>query len=168
MPENWPLPVRPAAPASQPMDTVDRATRSRIMSRIRGRDTRPELVVRRFLHANGFRYRLHARHLPGSPDIVLPRHRAAVFVHGCFWHGHSCRAFRWPKTKPDYWRGKIQGNQVRDAQAIDGLLDRGWRAAIVWECSIKEARSDVDALGRVLIEWILADGSLDLPEVLEL
>jgi len=107
------------------------------MAAIRGKDTKPELMVRRGLHAKGFRYRLQGRGLPGRPDIVLPKHRAVIFVHGCFWHRHDCPLFRWPQTRQDFWRDKINGNARRDAEAISLLLNVGWRVGIVWECALK-------------------------------
>lgn len=111
------------------------------MSGIRGKNTKPELVVRQALHARGFRYRLHRRELAGKPDITLPRYNAVIFVNGCFWHGHNCRLFKWPKTRPDFWRAKIGANQVRDRKNIDTLLSQGWRVFVLWECSIKGAHT---------------------------
>ena len=119
-------------------DIVDRATRSRMMSRIRGRDTKPELVVRRFLHAEGFRFRLHAKHLPGNPDIVLAKHRAVIFVHGCFWHGHTCKLASKPKSNREYWHKKIKGNRERDARNIEALRNLGWSVLVLWECEIRQ------------------------------
>lgn len=107
------------------------------MAAIRGKDTKPELMIRRGLHANGFRYRLQGRGLPGRPDLVLPKYHAVIFVHGCFWHRHDCPLFRWPQTRQDFWRDKINGNARRDAEAIGLLLDAGWRVGIVWECALK-------------------------------
>jgi DNA mismatch endonuclease (patch repair protein) len=122
-------------------DVVDAATRSRMMRGIRGRDTRPELVVRRYLHRAGFRYRLHAKSLPGTPDIVLPRHRAVVFVHGCFWHRHpGCRYAYRPKSREAFWRAKLDGNAERDALVTDALRSGGWRVFVVWECEVNEDR----------------------------
>jgi len=107
------------------------------MSGIRGKDTQPELQVRKGLHARGFRYRLHDRSLPGKPDLVLPRFQAIVFVHGCFWHGHACHLFRLPATREAFWREKIARNVARDREAEVQLLARGWRVATVWECALK-------------------------------
>lgn len=107
------------------------------MAAIRARDTKPELLIRRALHDRGFRYRLHVRSLPGTPDLVLTRYQAVVFVHGCFWHGHECSLFRWPKTREISWRNKIVGNVIRDQAVRPQLLDAGWRVATVWECAIK-------------------------------
>lgn len=117
-------------------DIVDKETRSRMMSGIRGKDTKPELLVRRFLHRAGLRFRLHAK-LPGKPDLVFPKHHTAVFVHGCFWHGHSCRAFRLPKTNTSFWKKKIESNQERDKNAIDNLKLSGWRSIVIWECELR-------------------------------
>lgn len=111
--------------------------RQRNMSRIRGRDTKPEMLVRRGLHTRGLRYRLQDRTLPGRPDLVFPKHRAVVFVHGCFWHGHNCPMFHLPATRSDFWRTKINGNRARDARSVQALLDSGWRVLTVWECCLK-------------------------------
>lgn len=121
-------------------DVVDRATRSRMMAGIRGRDTNPEMLVRRFLHARGFRFRLHDRRLPGRPDLVLPKWGTVVFVHGCFWHHHRCDRFVWPKSRPEFWRAKIEGNVERDRRNERKLRRDGWRVIVVWECGLSEAR----------------------------
>lgn len=136
-------------------DVVDAATRSRMMAGIRGKDTKPELIIRRGLHALGFRFRLHDRKLAGHPDMVLPRHRAVIFIHGCFWHGHDCQLFRWPKTREDFWREKIGRNRERDAEAEGHLEDAGWRVLKIWECSMK----GIDRIGAEIIlpktaEWL--------------
>jgi len=107
------------------------------MSHIRGRDTRPEMFIRRGLHARGLRYRLQDRNLPGRPDLVFPKYRAVIFVHGCFWHGHNCSLFRLPATRPEFWTKKINANRIRDARACEDLATLGWRVLIVWECSLK-------------------------------
>ena len=135
-------------------DVVDPATRSRMMSGIRGKNTRPELLIRKALHARGFRYRLHCD-LPGKPDICLPKHRAVIFVHGCFWHGHGCHLFKWPKTRPEFWRAKIDRNCQVDRAAEERLLEGGWRVAIVWECALKgrERRLLPDLIDQ-LAEWL--------------
>jgi DNA mismatch endonuclease, patch repair protein len=118
-------------------DIVSVAVRSRMMSGIRGRDTRPEMVLRRNLHAHGFRYRLHDRKLPGKPDMVFPKYGAVLFANGCFWHGHDCSLFRWPQTRRDFWEAKIRGNRERDAATEQKLLDAGWRIGNVWECALR-------------------------------
>lgn len=119
------------------MDVLTPAQRRLNMSRIRAKDTKPELVLRRGLHAAGLRFRLHARDLPGRPDMVFPRYRAALLVHGCFWHGHGCPLFRMPATRPEFWAAKISKNRERDQRAMEDLLASGWRTLTVWECSLK-------------------------------
>lgn len=121
-------------------DTVSAEARSAIMSRVRSRDTTPELVVRRALHQAGFRFRLHCKDLPGSPDIVLPKYRTVVQVHGCFWHGHCCRrGNRVPYTNTEYWQAKIQRNRDRDESTRRALSETGWRVVIIWECDLETA-----------------------------
>ena len=122
-----------------PPDPPVTPERSRIMSAIRGKDTRPEMAVRRFLHASGLRYGLHRKDLPGRPDLVLPRHGAVVFVHGCFWHGHGCPAGRLPRTRTEWWRAKIERNRARDAAQACALRSAGWRVFEAWECDLKDA-----------------------------
>lgn len=107
------------------------------MSRIRGRDTKPEMRIRRGLHARGFRYRLQDRQLPGRPDLVFPRYHAVIFVHGCFWHGHDCPLFKLPATRQEFWSTKIASNRARDTRTAAALLELGWRVANVWECSLR-------------------------------
>lgn len=125
-----------------------------MMSGIRGRDTGPEMRVRRLLHGRGYRFRLHRRDLPGSPDLVLPRHRVVVFVHGCFWHFHAgCRLAKVPGSRPDFWRTKLLGNRARDAVAIDALRADGWRVLVVWECWLRATRDD-EAAAEALAAWI--------------
>lgn len=118
-------------------DTVAPEVRSRMMAGIRGRDTRPELVLRTGLHNVGFRYRLHAKDLLGKPDMVFPKYRAIVFAHGCFWHGHDCALFKWPKTRQEFWKAKINGNRGRDERVKAGLIEAGWRVLTVWECALR-------------------------------
>jgi len=118
------------------MDRLTPEARSANMKAVRRKDTAPEIAVRRLLHAAGYRYRLHARSLPGSPDIVFPQRRKVIFVHGCFWHGHTCRAGRRPRTRQEYWLPKIARNQQRDAAAITALHDRGWDCLVVWQCDV--------------------------------
>lgn len=135
-------------------DVVDTATRSRMMSGIRGKNTKPEIIIRKALFAAGFRFRLHRRDLPGAPDIVLPGRRVVVFVHGCFWHRHNgCRYARLPATRPEFWREKLDGNVQRDGRAVKMLLESGWRVLVVWECAVRDERTTGnlrDALNR----WI--------------
>lgn len=111
--------------------------RSRNMAAIRGKNTKPEIQIRQGLFSRGYRYRLHCSDLPGKPDLVLPKYRAAIQVQGCFWHKHNCRYFRWPATRPEFWRKKIEGNVARDQRALYQLKVDGWRALIIWECALK-------------------------------
>lgn len=104
------------------------------MAGIKGKNTRPEIAVRKALHAAGYRFRLHRKDLPGKPDIVLPKYRTVIFVHGCFWHGHMCKNFKWPKTRPEFWREKIEGNIERDKRAVAELEQLGWNMIVIWEC----------------------------------
>ena len=117
-------------------DVYSPERRSFNMSRIRGRDTKPEMLIRRGLHARGFRFRLHVRDLPGRPDLVFPGRRAVILVHGCFWHGHHCPMFRLPATRADFWKTKIEANRARDARAIEALAAATWRWLTVWECAL--------------------------------
>ncbi|WP_080411881.1 very short patch repair endonuclease [Burkholderia ubonensis] len=126
--------------------------RSRMMSSIRGKNTWPERTLRSLLFAKGLRYRLHVRDLPGSPDLVFPKHKAVVFVHGCFWHRHEgCRYATLPKANADFWKQKFQGNVDRDKRHIAMLRDLGWRVAVVWECSLKHS---VNETVRTVDEWL--------------
>ena len=125
------------------------------MAGVRGQNTKPELVVRRGLHALGFRYLTHDRRLPGKPDMVLPRWQATIFVHGCFWHGHDCPLFHWPGTRQEFWRQKIGRNQERDAEVEAELDLTGWRVLKIWECSMKGGgRIGVEAVLPLAAEWL--------------
>lgn len=119
------------------MDVLTPEQRRRNMSRIRSKDTKPEMVLRRGLHGAGLRFRLHARELPGRPDMIFPRYRATILVHGCFWHGHDCPLFKLPATRPEFWAAKIAGNRARDLKAQAALGEAGWRVLTVWECVLK-------------------------------
>lgn len=119
------------------MDVLTTEQRRLNMSRIRGKDTKPEMLLRRGLHAVGLRFRLHAARLPGKPDMVFPKYRAVILVHGCFWHGHDCPLFRMPATRPEFWAKKISGNRERDVRTAKALQRAGWRLLTVWECSLK-------------------------------
>lgn len=118
-------------------DTRTPEQRRRIMQAVGTQHTGPELAVRRLLFAEGFRYRLHRRGLPGSPDIVFPSRRAVIFVHGCFWHGHGCSKGRLPKTRPEYWKAKIDANRRRDSRVQAELRDLGWKVIDVWQCELR-------------------------------
>lgn len=124
------------------------------MSQIRGTDTKPEQIVRKYLFSKGLRYRKNVSALPGKPDIVLPKYRTVIFVHGCFWHKHDCGRFVWPKSNPDYWRTKIEGNVARDARHRAELEAAGWRVLIVWECELKTDRREktLDHLYQTIID----------------
>ncbi len=120
------------------MDVFTPERRSEIMARIRSGDTQPELAVRRYLHARGLRFRVHRTALPGKPDIVLPRYQAAIYVNGCFWHGHSCKDGRRPKSNTQYWDEKLDRNLARDRELGDRLAALEWRRIVVWECESKD------------------------------
>lgn len=139
-------------------DIVSADVRSRMMSGIKGQNTKPELVLRRGLHRSGFRFRLHARELPGKPDIVFPRYNAILFVHGCFWHGHDCHLFRLPSTRRDFWQAKIARNQLVDERATRALTETGWRIGIVWECALKgRTRLVLEDVIAACSAWLRAD-----------
>ena len=130
------------------------------MSGIRGRDTRPEMVVRQAIFAAGFRYRLHRRDLPGAPDVVLGGRKVAVFVHGCFWHRHKgCRYAKLPTTRTDFWKAKLEGNVERDSRAVESLQAMGWRVLIVWECAIRDRETRLN-LPETLVDWIRGEATL--------
>ena len=145
-------------------DIVDRGTRSRIMSRIRGSDTKPEIALRRALHRLGFRYRLRGRGLPGRPDIVLPKYRAVIFVHGCFWHRHLGCAYAYePKTNRAFWERKFHDNVERDRRVTTELRRLGWRVGTVWECALRHG--DPGGVARRLATWLQSEmPSIELPE----
>jgi len=136
------------------VDVMSSATRSALMSRIRAKNTQPEIVVRRMLWARGFRFALHSRRLSGKPDLVLPKWKAVVFVHGCFWHRHlDCPLFRLPKTRSEFWDAKLEANRQRDAASILSLQAEGWRVGVVWECAI---RIDAAETVQQLSQWLLS------------
>lgn len=119
-------------------DIKSPAERSKNMAAIKGKDTKPEMIVRRFLHREGFRFRLHRKDLPGKPDIVLPKYRTVIFVHGCFWHRHDgCRFATMPATRQDFWRAKFERTKERDQNVLQSLLENSWRVIILWECGLK-------------------------------
>jgi DNA mismatch endonuclease (patch repair protein) len=133
------------------MDTVSQEIRSRMMAAVPSKNTTVEFSIRRRLFACGFRYRLHARDLPGRPDMVFPKYHAVVFVHGCFWHNHGCRFSRLPDTRREWWKKKLKGNRRRDAIVLSKLKDFGWRTLVIWECSFRVLALDRGkALDRVV------------------
>ncbi len=136
-------------------DNRSAESRSALMSRVRGKDTQPELIVRRLLHRLGYRFRLHRRDLPGTPDIVLPGRRAAIFVHGCFWHAHGCKIGRPPKSNAEFWQAKLDRNRIRDAENEAVLVESGWRVLTVWQCETRQP----DELGARMQAFLVEPGS---------
>ena len=136
-------------------DVVDKATRSRMMRGISAKDTSPELRVRKALFAEGFRYKLHDKLLPGNPDLVFPRFGAVIFVNGCFWHGHDCRLFHWPSTNKNFWKEKILNNRKRDKKNTKLLVKEGWYILTVWECALKgKNRLPFGELIKEVADWL--------------
>jgi DNA mismatch endonuclease (patch repair protein) len=131
-----------------------------MMSGIRGKNTKPELIIRSGLHRRGYRFRLHSNRLPGRPDIVLPKYRAAIMVHGCFWHGHNCHLFKMPATRTEFWKNKITTNQQRDQDNRERLKTSGWRLLEIWECALKGkfALSRENLIERC-VTWLEGGGS---------
>jgi DNA mismatch endonuclease, patch repair protein len=139
-------------------DIVDKSTRSRMMSGIQGKNTRPEVTVRCGLHSMGFRYRLHDKRLPGKPDIVFPKYKAAMFVNGCFWHMHQCHLFKWPSTRPVFWREKLEANAVRDLRKIRECEAEGWKVLVIWECALKgKSRRALHEVLQTASAWLQYD-----------
>lgn len=139
------------------------------MAAIRGVDTKPEMLIRRGLHARGYRFRLHDRKLPGRPDLIFPKFGAVLFVHGCFWHGHNCHLFKWPGTREDFWREKIGANVKRDKASSAALGEAGWRVGVIWECALKgRQRQAVSEVLNTTSDWLSTqEGDLEvegLPE----
>lgn len=139
-------------------DVVDSKTRSRMMSGIKGKNTKPEIHIRSLLHRHGFRFRIHVDSLPGKPDIVLKRYRAVIFVHGCFWHAHHCHLFKQPSTRTEFWKTKIEGNRERDSVNIKTLKNSGWRVLTIWECALKgKTRIEEAEMLEKISAWISGD-----------
>lgn len=138
------------------VDVVDPATRSRMMAGIRAKNTRPELFLRKRLHALGFRYRLHVKDIQGKPDLVFPKYNALIEIQGCFWHGHGCRYCKPPATNPEFWQNKILGNQFRDRRNMSKQIEGGWRCLIVWECAVRLSQRSVNKLDVVKLtaRWL--------------
>jgi len=145
-------------------DVVDKATRSRMMSGIKSKNTKPEILIRSLLHKQGFRFRIHSKKLPGKPDIVLKKYNAVIFINGCFWHGHNCHLFKLPKTREKFWKDKINYNKDNDQRVIDNLKKLNWRICLIWECSIKYANSPVHDIIKQINEWLNSDNLfLEIP-----
>lgn len=141
-------------------DVHNEITRSRNMSAIKGENTTPELFIRKELFARGYRYRLNDKRLPGKPDLVLKKYRAVIFVHGCFWHQHSCPLFKWPSTRAEWWKEKLEGNRLRDQRQLSELQGLGWRTLVVWECALKgKLRLQPEGLFEQIEGWLLSDTS---------
>ena len=145
-------------------DVVDSATRSRMMSGIKGKNTKPELMVRSGLHRLGYRFRLHRKDLPGKPDLVFAKHRAVIFVHGCFWHYHDCHLFKMRSTRREFWETKIGRNRERDREVQAALRAAGWRSLVIWECALKgKGRLEADEVLARAVTWLegnVADGEV--------
>lgn len=135
-------------------DSMSTAERSALMAKVKGKNTTPEMLVRKALFAAGFRFRLHRKDLPGCPDIVLPRHRVVVFVHGCFWHAHKgCPRSKLPGTRQEFWREKQTRNAARDAAAVQSLHDQGWRVLVVWECALRR-KPGIEGIAAAFSNWL--------------
>ena len=132
------------------MDTITPSQRSKLMGRVRCKNTWPEITVRSILHRLGYRFRIHQKHLPGTPDIVLPKHHKTILIHGCFWHGHTCKFGAKPKSNEAYWYSKIESNQIRDMRNIKELTEAGWQVLVLWECEIR----DVDEVRKRLQSFV--------------
>lgn len=140
-------------------DIVDAATRRRMMSGIRGTNTKPELLIRRGLHRRGYRFRLYAKNVEGKPDLVFASRRAVIFVHGCFWHAHGCHLFKWPLTRSEFWKKKIGSSVARDVVVRERVAESGWRQLRVWECALKgKLRRELDDVLDEISKWL--DGNV--------
>ncbi|MCR4308001.1 MAG: very short patch repair endonuclease [Candidatus Berkelbacteria bacterium] len=138
-------------------DIVGKDTRSRMMSGIKGKDTKPEMIVRMRLHALGYRYRLHDKRFPGKPDLYFPKYDAAIFVNGCFWHRHYCSYFNWPSTRPEFWRDKLEGNAIRDERNKEYLIGKGIRSLVIWECAIRDKSvTEIDGVIEIAERWLVS------------
>jgi len=142
-------------------DIVSPETRSRMMSGIRGKDTKPELVIRKALHRQGFRYRLHAKDLPGKPDLVFPQYQAVILINGCFWHGHSCHLFKWPATRREFWKKKIMRNREKDTENLEAIKSIGWRVLTIRECALKgRTHRPLKEIIRKATSWLKTGGNI--------
>lgn len=143
------------------VDVVSVSKRSEMMSGIRGKNTRSELLIRTGLHKLGFRYQLHRKDLPGKPDLVFPKHRAVIFVNGCFWHAHYCHLFKWPSSRSEFWQEKIGSNVIRDKKNIVTLIDQGWKVLVIWECSLKgKTKRNINEVIHTTANWLLYDSQI--------
>ena len=141
-------------------DVMTPEQRSRCMAAIKGKDTKPELIVRKYLFSRGLRFRVQVRKLPGTPDIVLPKYKTAIFVNGCFWHGHEgCKYFRLPKSNVEFWKEKIERNIERDKESMQALFDLGWKVVRVWECELRNKANREETLNKIYTSITSPDGS---------
>lgn len=139
-------------------DVVSAVKRAEMMAGIKGSNTRAELMIRKGLHRLGFRYQLHRKDLPGKPDMVFPKHHAVIFVNGCFWHAHDCHLFKWPSTRKDFWREKIEANKVRDQKNFVKCVEKGWKVLVIWECALKgKTRRKPEEVLQTAANWLLYD-----------
>lgn len=140
------------------VDVVDSSTRSRMMAGIKGKNTRPEIEIRKRLFALGYRYRLHDTKLPGKPDLILPRYNAVIFINGCFWHAHDCSLFKWPSTRKKFWKKKLTRNREKDIENNVVLKELGWRILTIWECSFrgvgKKREKEIDVIIKKTVKWL--------------
>lgn len=140
------------------VDVVPRNKRSQMMAGIKGKNTKPEILIRKELFKLGYRYRINSNRLPGKPDIVLPKYNAIIFIHGCFWHHHDCKLFKWPKSNSQFWKNKILANVERDNIQIRKLLGMGWKVLLVWECSIKgKNENEISNVVLKITKWLNGD-----------
>ena len=146
------------------MDLVDKQTRSRMMSNIKDKNTKPEITIRSLIHNLGFRFRLHDKYLPGKPDIVLKKYKVVIFIHGCYWHRHeNCKLASTPKQNAEFWQNKFEDNVRRDGEVYFQLKTLGWRTAVIWECSIRDKQNLPDSID-LLASWIKSDSEyLEIP-----
>ncbi len=139
-------------------DIVDSSTRSRMMAGIKGKDTKPEIEIRKRLFAHGFRYRLHDTKLPGKPDLILPSYNAIIFINGCFWHAHDCELFKWPSSRKRFWKKKLTRNRGKDIENNEALKELGWRILTIWECSFRGAgknrKKEIDIIIKKAEKWL--------------
>jgi DNA mismatch endonuclease, patch repair protein len=141
-------------------DIVDKATRSRIMPGIGGKNTKREILIRKGLHALGFRYRLHSPKLPGKPDIILPRYRAIILINGCFWDAHNCHLFKWPFTRKEFWEAKILSNKKRDHENLKQYSEAGWKTLVIWECALKgKTKLTLKTVLDLIVHWIICESA---------
>jgi len=137
------------------VDIVDKATRSRMMAGISGKNSKPELLIRKALHRMGYRYRIHYTGLPGKPDMVFPMYHAIILINGCFWHRHNCHLFKWPATRKDFWHKKILASMARDERNLAYYKKLGWKVLVIWECSIKgKTRINVNEVVKLTVDWL--------------